>query len=208
MILYKSDETIETKVVYSYDNKGNMILDADYDASNNLVEKIEYTFDKKGRVTGSMNYEGEKLDSTFSYEFNKVRNTILFRKYNSSDELEYLIDYKYPGKADKTDVAEIKKYKLSGEIILTAKYKYYDGSSNVSEKTLYGPNNEFLYKFVYSYDTNDNRTQIIKEMSEEKIGFTQKFEYNSSDLCTRITVLNDKNELNYTLEYTYDYNTK
>lgn len=202
MSLFKEDGSIETKAVYVFDERGNMILDSDYNSEGVLVEKIEYAFDRKGRVKASTNYEGDKIDSSFSYEFNDLNDTVVFKKYKATEELEYLIDYRYAGKADKTDLIEVKKYRPSGELMLYVEYEYSD-DGNIKTKSVYGADMALVHKFSYVYE-NGLRVQIIKILPEEKIGFIQNFKYDEFGNVLQITALDAENKI--TSQINYEYN--
>lgn len=200
--LFKDDGSIETRVAYVFDERGNMILDSDYNSDGVLIEKIEYAFDRKGRVKASTNYEGDKIDSSFSYEFNDIGDTVIFRKYKANEELEYLIDYRYAGKADKTDLVEVKKYKPSGELMLYVTYEYSDDGS-IKTKSVYGPDMALVHKFSYVYE-HGLRVQIIKILPEEKISFIQNFKYDELGNVLQVTALDAENKI--TSQINYEYN--
>jgi len=204
LTLFDSTGKIDTKVVYSYDCAQRMIVDADYDADEKLIEKIEYCYNEDGSLKGSTNYEGENVDSRFEYRLDKASKLVEFTKFIGTDSIEYKIDYRYKGNPDKSKATEIYKYVPDKDTLMTVKYLFYP-SGDVKEKQIFGDDQHLMYKFAYQYDKKGNRTQISKIMPDGTIGFIQKFEYDKMRnlLNQNISYPDQASETKITYEYLY-----
>ncbi|MEI6092543.1 MAG: hypothetical protein WCQ47_02535 [bacterium] len=202
IILFKEDGTVDSKEVYDRDERGNMFLYSNYDSNDQIVEQIEYAFDRKGRVKASTNYENKKIDSSFSYEFNDLNNTVVFKKYKATEELEYSIDYIYSGKADITDLVDVKKYNPFGKLELSVVYEYSE-DGKITAKTVYSSDSALVHKFLYVYE-NDLKAQITKILPENKIGFVQNFKYDDNGKLLQITALDADNKVTSQIDYDYE----
>lgn len=204
LTLFDSTGKIDTKVVYSYDCAQRMIVDADYDADDKLIEKIDYFYFEDGRLGGSFNYEGESLDSKFAYRFDKDSKLVEFTKFSVADSLEYKIDYRYKGNPDKSKITEIIKYVPGKDTMMYVKYTFYT-SGKVKEKQIWGGNHQLMYKFIYQYDKDINRSEITKVMPDGKIGFIQKFAYDKKRNMTSqsISYPDEASETKITYEYLF-----
>jgi hypothetical protein len=204
LTLYDSTGKIDTKVIYSYDCAQRMTVDADYDADEKLVEKIDYFYDEDGRLRGSFNYEGENLDSRFAYRFDKDNKLVELTKFTFTDSLEYKIDYRYKRNPDKSKISEIIKYLPGKDTVMHVKYTFY-GSRKVKEKQIWGGDHKLMYKFIYQYDRDKNRSEITKVMPDGKIGFVQKFSYDKKRNMTNqdISYPNEASETQITYEHLF-----
>jgi hypothetical protein len=204
LTLFDSTGKIDTKVVYSYDCAQRMIVDADYDADEKLVEKIEYCYNEDGSLKGSTNYEGENVDSRFEYRLDKASKLVEFTKFIGTDSIEYKIDYRYKGNPDKSKIIEIIKYLPSKDTLMHVKYTFYT-SGKVKEKQICGSDHQLMYKFIYQYDKDKNRSEITKVMPDGKIGFVQKFAYDKKRNMTsqNISYPDEASETKITYEYLF-----
>ena len=50
-VIYDTFNTLNIKTLYKYDNSGNRIEKADFDANENLIEKITYQYNEKGFIS-------------------------------------------------------------------------------------------------------------------------------------------------------------
>jgi len=204
LTLFDSIGKIDTKVVYSYDCAQRMIVDADYDADQKLIEKIEYFYFEDGRLRGSFNYEGDSLDSKFAYRFDKDDKLVELTKFTGTDILEYKIDYRYKGNPDKSKIIEIIRYVPGKDTLMHVKYTFY-GSGKVKEKQIWGGDHQLMYKFIYQYDKDKNHSEITKVMPDGKIGFVQKFAYAKKRNMTtqNISYPDEASETQITYEYLF-----
>ncbi len=188
MQVYKSNDTLDYKVVFEYDQNNNMITDTDYNPDESIAENIEYKYDEFGRVLEQFNYEENgKLDSKFNYVTDNNSKTVTLNKYKPIDSIEYQIIYKYEGSTDKGNNVEIIKQKPNGVLIMRAE-NVFDENNQRLQKKIFDENNQLMYYFEYTYFENGDKFSTITKYSPDnqvksktiytlnEIGFTDTVE--------------------------------
>jgi|GEM_PF-797264 len=172
--LFDESGILDSRVVYDYDGHGNMIRDSDYNGDGELLEYIEYSYDEAGRVTGSVNYAGDVVDSKFEYRRNTVRNSVEFRKYDANGALEYRIDYLYDGNLDDGRPTKIRKYERDGRTLMSVTYSYFP-SGKVKEKSVFDRDGSLMHRFLYQWDERGFRKEIAKILPGDVTDSIQRF---------------------------------
>ena len=168
MQVYKSNDTLDYKVVFEYDQNNNMISDTDYNPDGTIAEKIEYAYDEFGRVLEQFNYEAEdKLDSKFTYLTDSSSKTLTLNKYKPIDSIEYQIIYKYDGSVDKGNNTEIVKQKPNGELIMRVE-NVFDENNHRLQKIIFDEHNQLMFYFEYTYFDGGDKFSTIAKYSKEK----------------------------------------
>jgi hypothetical protein len=167
MQVYKSNDTLDYKVVFEYDQNNNMIKDTDYKPDGTIAENIEYTYDEFGRVLEQFNYEANgKFDSKFTYVTDNDNKTVNLNKYKPIDSLEYQIIYKYEGSIDKGNNIEIIKQKPNGELIMRVE-NVFDENNQRLQKKIFDEYNQLMYYFEYTYFENGDKFSTITKYSPD-----------------------------------------
>lgn len=167
MQVYKSNDTLDYKVVFGYDQKNNMITDTDYNPDGTIAENIEYKYDGVGRVLEQFNYEMDgKIDSKFTYVTDNKSKTVTLNKYKPTDSIEYQIIYKYEGSIVEGNNVEIIKQKPNGELIMRVE-NVFDENNHRLQKKIFDENNQLMYYFKYTYFGNGDKFSTITKYSPD-----------------------------------------
>ncbi|MBN2683580.1 MAG: hypothetical protein JXR58_13880 [Bacteroidales bacterium] len=167
MQIYKSNDTLDYKVVFGYDGNNNMITDTDYNPDGTIAENIEYKYDGFGRVLEQFNFtEDGKLDSKFTYVTDNNSKTVTLNKYKPTDSVEYQIIYKYAGSIDNGNDVEIIKQKPNGELIMRVE-NVFDENNHRLQKKIFDENNQLMYYFEYTYFGNGDKFSTITKYSPD-----------------------------------------
>ncbi len=167
MQVYKSNDTLDYKVVFKYDENNNMITDTDFNPDGTIVENIEYKYDEFGRVLEQLNFEEDgKVDSEFTYISDNNNKTVTLNKYLPNDVIEYQIIYKYEGSIDQGNNVEIIKQKPTGELIMRVE-NIFEKNNLRLQKKIFDENNQLMYYFEYSYFGNGDKFSTITKYSPD-----------------------------------------
>jgi hypothetical protein len=204
MLVYKSNDTLDYRVAFGYDENNNMITDTDYNPEGSIAENIEYTYDESGRVAEQINYQGNgEIDSKFTYAIDNKTNTLIFNKYKPLDSIEYQIIYKYEGTVDNGNNTEIIKQKLNGGLILRVE-NIFNNTNQRKRKKIFDENNSLIYYFEYTYfEDCDKFSSITKYSPEDQV--LSKTEYtldNSGNIESVVITDNAGNIFSYS---SYEY---
>lgn len=153
-ITYNAQNNPTDKVAYIYDNKGNVIQEDIYLASEYVQYKAIYKYDKKNRKTSEARYDKDSkkhFESTYQYEGDN-----LMKKYttNKSGELEYSEDYTYDKKGNVLTQTTYENYEKSTTVDT---YTYDDKGNKVTWNVT--KNGVLFMKASFTYDTHNNNTK-------------------------------------------------
>ena len=155
---------------YTYDLKGRLIKEEQYDADDNLVWLSEYKYDFRGNRTFS---HYESLTSNYSYDYENIydRNNMLKetqRYYN--ENLTYVGHYKN-GK-----IQEEENYDTSGNLSSYVTYEY-DSKGRLILKELRGLDNMLFEYTKNSYDSSNRLIKSATYDSDDNLKSYMRIEY-------------------------------
>lgn len=131
--IYTIGSYLEYKIVYLYDEAGNLIQDVSYDNNNNKLKTFKYSYDGAGYLIEDISFDkDENLQKKFNYTNNNLGQKIKTQIYNSKGELERTITFEY----DKnSNLIEEKNFSNDGNLLFTNSFIYeYDKTGNWIKK--------------------------------------------------------------------------
>lgn len=200
--LYSESGSLETRVVYEYDDNGNMVLDADYSGDDELLQRIEYSNDAAGMVSGSVNFDGDGVDSSFEYRRDPARQTVEFCKYDAHGAVEYRIDYLYTPSLDEGSLSGVRKYDTEGRTLMSVTYARFP-SGKVREKAVYTGDGSLMHRFLYQWDERGCRTEITRVLPGEVTEFTRRFACDEDGNIHTVETFDGENRLTARTVYQY-----
>ena len=204
MSVYKSGDSLDYKVIFTYDQNNNMITDTDFDPAGNISENIKYSYDDAGRVKEQYNYSKDnEFDSRFTYEIDDKKLTLLFTKFKPQDKIEYHIIYKYLKSVDLGNNVEIIKQDPGGKLIMRVE-NIFDDKDSRTHKKIYDENNKLMYYFQYTYDKKTKKFgTILKKSPDDRVLSSTIYTYNSDGLTESIKTLDESGQITSFLTYKY-----
>lgn len=217
---YNSDLSLNTKFVYTYNKKGELIEMIEYTEYGNhrvtykyensyVVEERIYHYDGDSNLIAKWNnkYNGnnyliKRSGSKYYwiYEYDENNNKIEESYYSSDGELDIKLTYKYD---TKRNLIEESTYNSNGSLERKLTYIYDDNNYKVEESWLFPNNNENL-KFVHNYDDKGNLIKTFISGSKGNTVLTYKYEFDEKGNWTqKITFENDVPKYFYEREYEY-----
>lgn len=145
-----TDSKLETKDIYKYDNKGNIIECKSYNIGGTLESYFTYKYDNKGNVT-ILNYNSDgTLKNKDIFIYDNKWDIVEDNMYDSEENLQYKNIYKYDN---------------TGNLV---KKNSYDSEGNLLEK----------YTFKYEFDNKGNWVKriVFLDNAQELIS-TREYEY-------------------------------
>jgi hypothetical protein len=201
---FKND-TMTEHDVYSYNNNGDLENETDFSGLGDLIEKNQYQFDGEGRVVAGESRDKENhLTSKFFYQYDKIKNTIEFKKYNAHDSLEYTLAYYYSGNYDSVDFASATKTDSTGKQLLHVENTY-DNRQRLTFKKVAGADQKSTYTYYYLYDSTSNPVEIKKEAASGATEWKKNYSYDSDGNRSEIKTYNDQNVLISLIRYSYEF---
>lgn len=182
---YKSDGTLLTKTINTYDEKNNIVEKNRYNSVDSPLTKTVYTYDDKG-------------------------NNIEENEYNADGSLWQRRIFKYD---DKGNLIEKNRYNSFGSLLARKTTFKYDGLGNKTEETRYNEDKSLLACYTSKYDDKGNRIAqteycaneirtnfdvvTYKKKFDARGNMIQEIEYNSVGnlLSTTIYRYNEKNDM-------------
>lgn len=143
------------KVTYQYDQHGQLIEEADYNAENRLVRKETFRYDEDGHIIEHCKYDDNDFLKRISgflkyretYKYDRNGNQTEERLYEGNNLDSYEI-YKYDENGNK-----ISKYTYNPEGILHSKIVItYDSKGNIEKLLSFDGDNRFKYGEAWEYE--------------------------------------------------------
>lgn len=200
-IMYDSKGNIAWHSIHKYNNKGNLVEIEWYESDGTPGTKRVYLYNNSILLEEIFFKKNQVFDNKITYSHNKKGEIIEKNQYNTDGSLRYKNKMIYDKKSNIIEENEydsignlskkwFKKYNKNGYIIedriFYPEYKNesistysYDLNDNLTELNFLDSNNEIIQKFTYKYDSKRN---VIEEN-----------EYDSVETL--------KNSVNYLYEY-------
>lgn len=184
-----------------FDTAGNLVLAETYDSNEDIVEKYVYVYDEQNRLISEKAFfdNDDIAETTTEYFYEEMRKTsekISYREGGSS-----LVKYTY-----NSDGAVCEKISLSEDYETEERTEVeFNGKLPVSEKT-FDENNELKLQKLFSYDGQNNLTELKTTVVEEGIAVNSRetYEYNAPGLLARKLIYDTKDFLKAKEIYEYD----
>ena len=168
----ESKKVLDNKQIYQYDDKGNQIEGASYDADGKLNAKRlwKYKYDDKGnQIEWAYYYADGKLKWKSFFKYDDKGNQIEEAKYGADGKLIGKSLYKYDDRGNQIEGA---LYGADGKLIGKFLPKY-DDRGNLIERALYDADGKLIIDkrlYKYKYDDKGNRTEQVEYKIVERFG--------------------------------------
>jgi len=144
---YNADGKFYRLERYSYEGD-NLVEETYYDGENNLTGNNKYSFDAQGNLLSAAKFDVDKsLLSEKKYEYDDNNNRIKEQSYNREGELTQQTNYSFDDNGNKLSET---LYDSEGEQILQQTLAY-DDSGQLIEKFYYNADGTVDRGFEYSY---------------------------------------------------------
>ncbi|MBU0486926.1 MAG: hypothetical protein KKA07_15205 [Bacteroidetes bacterium] len=205
MYVYKTGDTLDYKIGFSYDSQNNMLADTDFSPDDSIIEQIEYKYGDDNCVVSQENFSvNRQLDSRFFYTKDQTKNELTITKIKPSDSIEYILIYSYSGAIETGNNTGIIKQSTDGKLIMRVE-NIFNPQGQRTEKLIFDENNKLMYSFRYEHDSNDNMILIEKVSSENKILTKTAYRYNTDQTESGIETTNDSGTIISSLKFEYTY---
>jgi len=165
-LLYKNN-TVGTKILYTYDNKNRLIKFENHKGGKILRQLQEYIYNEKGFKVSEKGFNGNLGHYRTEYKYNPDGTNYLTVKYNQNDFPEEKWEYEHANEDVNIDV--YKRGNFSEKIM-----RNFNSKKLLSEEIKYGKENQEKIKRTFKYNTNDQLIELI----ETRLGkFVKKEEY-------------------------------
>ena len=147
------------KKVYNFNPKGDVIENVIYDSDGSLISKILYKYDLLGNMIEKASYHSffSWTDCRILYKYDSQGNMIEGADYDSSGSLECKYLYKYDLQGD---LIEETLYDPDGSLRSKTLYKY-DLLGHRIEETIYGSDGLLMRQYIYKYDSQGNIIETV-----------------------------------------------
>lgn len=195
------------RIVYSYDEAGNLVSTTGFDADGKLNWKISATFDSKNRKTEESEFNAANV---------LVSKSIWKYNGSQSEEAYYNSDGALLGKIiTKTDdndrIIEVSSYISSGKLDNKRTYSYND-AGKVSEITYWNSEGNVSSRVVFRFDEKFTLTEVQTYSSTNKLVQRVIYKYDEKGNVLRTTTyaVSEKfggtvNELTAINEFAFNY---
>jgi len=228
--IYKGSQTkhrpFENNSFEMYNEKGNIILEMDYNWANNFEQRVDYQYDS---ITGDLlgSYEnGFLFQGKYLHNYDDKSKLITTTMYDKEDTILVIYTHEYnendneircfgKGIADyMTDEVETATYDKQGNLLQTKKktdrsfvIENMENDLLVERKEFEDETEEKLTKHEkYEYDEHGNEIKILSFDATGKLRSTQKktFDEHNNQIGKQFFNSNNELEVTWTAEMVYD----
>jgi len=140
---YKTDGSLDHQETFKYDDEGNMIESAEYNFDGSLMSKINTIYDDKGNKIGHFYYKSH--GKYYVYFGKQLKNYTRLFYYYTYDENQNLI--------------EEYNYNSDGRLESLSKFKY-DNKGNRIELNTYKADNTLESRITTKFDEKGNEIEV------------------------------------------------
>jgi hypothetical protein len=195
IINYKSDGSITSVVLYSYNKKGNRASYTRYKGNKTqLTYSQKYIYDDKEKKIAESGFDG----------MSNFLNTFIYDNFGNLIEIKYTADkqvtekrlFKYIGNKTETNVVS------PANIILAKEITTYDNKKNILEEAKYVKTN-IAQKYNYTYDQQNKKIEETK-LNFGNLAYRKKYVYDANGNVLKISEENADGKSFVAFEYKYD----
>lgn len=179
----------------TYDNDGNLTLEAGFDGSSPF--RNEYDYENNGKLKQIRYYLDNHLKE--KRDFKNDGNLTEIAVYNSSNSVISYLSLKYD---DNGNVVEEITYNLEKVPLEKKLYVYNSNNKVISEVKYRG--DAFYYKLTYLYNSQNDLTNIDEENPNERRFLKKQFTYDPKGNLLEMTWRRNSKEAFSSRTYTYD----
>jgi len=159
-VVYASDGTISSKIVFTYDDQGNETEATWYNANGTSESRLVSTYDAEGHRTEARSYTAEgTLIRRTAFTYNAQGHETAARGYTPEDALESRTDSTYDGKGNLEATAW---YYADGKQGGQITYKYDSKGTRLSSSAFdSAPDGALQNRMDITYDVRGNPTEVM-----------------------------------------------
>jgi hypothetical protein len=200
---FKSADSLDVKVVLTYDENNILFTDTDFDAII-IFRGIRLRFNQDGlslikKILG----ENGVANSEFEYLRDEKQHTLTMKKILLSGEVEYLLIYQYAESIDEGSNIGITKQTTDGKLIMRVENVFDDNGKRLYKK-IFDENDKLMYYFSYKYFDNGEFKEISKFGADEVLMTKTVYTLNSDGLQNEISSYNSDGKFVSYSEYRYE----
>jgi hypothetical protein len=148
--VHNPDGSLKDKRTYFYERE-RKVKETLNDASGSVVFKVIYTYDNNGNLTQTISYKDDKsIDHKNVYAYDKTGNRIEVTTYRSDNSIDNKVTYTYDEKRHKTK-SVINKYKMDGSLD-EKRVALYNETGYLTETSTYNADGLLQEKETHSYE--------------------------------------------------------
>lgn len=164
---------LKEKKAYSYNVSGNIIEYSEYDSYANLKHKLIYKYSSDTKLIEKLSYNfSGKLNSKSIYEYDSIGNNIKTISYEGDGSKAGEELYKYDYMGNKIEHLFSNRFS-SGRSV----FKFDSNNKNV-EQIFYDSNGTYKNKSMYKYDSEANLIELIFYGQDKSPLSKNLYEYN------------------------------
>jgi hypothetical protein len=190
----KYKKVLDTKRVFRYNNNGNAIENALYDANSKLIEKSLFKYDDNGNQIEEDCYNADdRLTDKWFSKYDDKGNQIESLKYDVSDKLIGKHLNKYDDNGNQIEHVVYDGYKWYDDHLIehvrfrvTKSSSKYDNKGNEIETIHYDDDGKLWGKKLNKYANNDNLIESLRTFYDHDGKLTGKCLYNYYDKGNRL----------------------
>ena len=159
-----------SRFTYRYDDSGKLLEEDIFSSTGQLTSRALHTYDEKGRLTADLNYEGDKLVSSFLIKYDSAGDCAETSRYvggKLDSRTVYVSDDKHRPISEDTFVEEMMMQKSRDGIMdlhLTHRQKSgktitnYDDAARTKEVLTYDSTGVLTQRVVSGFDEHNQQT--------------------------------------------------
>ena len=193
--LYDANDGLESKAIYKYNDKSKEIECANYGVNGKLIDMKTYKYDDKGnKVEWTWCLADGTLKAKWFYKYDSEDR--LIEEVNSTRKFIYTFDNN--GKLISESV-----YDANDKLQRQSIYKY-DDKGKTLECTNSDGNNKLIAKFLFKYDNNGNEIECFSSYSDSTLTNKTIIKYDSKGNTTSRSIFSVAGRLRESHYYKYD----
>ncbi len=181
---YLIDGSLNGKMIYTYDEKGNNTEKTNYNSDGSLIFKFTYNYNSKKYKTEENRFDSDgKLDNKYTYKYNE--NGAITEAYQSDYEhVRRIQAYKdSDGRGIRTEVYQSR---LSSDGSFSTKETFiYDNNGNITSRSSYSADGHIVAKEIYKYndkgDELEDYTTVYQNDGTILLSFNNSTKYDKYD---------------------------
>lgn len=171
---FRSDNTLDYRIIYSYDN-GRLIEELTFDNLGNPLYRWVYSYTPGGQLSSLTGYgEDGRLDFRTLYSYDRQNRLIGETTYQADETLVSIVE---------------QRYHRRGHLRVT---------------TYYGPDRAVEYRIEVHYDASGNRLRELVYSADDALQYQIDYRYNRAGQLLEETTRSGGGALEYRLVNRYD----
>lgn len=197
------NDTLTSKTLNYYNADFQMVTGIDFGDGRTYSGVDRYEYSDAGFIQLITELSATyKTLGRIEYLYNPAKLNIQLIRYDSTDMIEYSVEYNYANDIQAGLCKSIIKKDRKGVMQMRVE-NIYNPDGSRKEKRIYKADNKLDYYFQYTYLPSGDVSEISKINADGTLVNRDKYIYNEQGFVTSIASFDSKNEILSMLEYTY-----